>query len=87
MLEETGGRVMTKVGAEGVHSLCVPDVGIGAAIKVEDGSLRAQHVAVIHLLQQLGVLPADLPPRLADWARKSIRNSRGEVVGEVRADA
>lgn len=87
LLEETDGRVMTKVGAEGVHSLCVPDLGIGAAIKVEDGALRAQHIAVIRLLQQIGALPEELSPRLAEWVRKPIRNTRGETVGEVRSEA
>ena len=86
MLEETDGRVMTKVGAEGVHSLTVPDLGVGAAIKVEDGSLRAQHIAVIRLLQHLDVLPRELSPRLAEWLRKPIRNTRGEIVGELRSE-
>ena len=29
-------------------------------------------------------LPADLPPRLAEFMRRPLRNTRGEVVGEVR---
>lgn len=84
MLEETDGAVIAKVGAEGVHSVTVPSAGLGAAIKVEDGGLRAQHVALIRLLQVLGVLPASLSPRLQEWAVKPIRNTRGETVGEVR---
>ncbi|MEX2181684.1 MAG: asparaginase [Gemmatimonadaceae bacterium] len=84
ILEETDGAVIAKVGAEGVHSVLVPALGIGLALKVEDGALRAQHIAVVHALQQLGVLPADLSPRLADFAAKPLRNTRGEQVGEVR---
>lgn len=83
MLQETDGRVMTKVGAEGVHSITVPERGIGATIKVEDGAIRAQHAAVVELLRVLDVLP-HVPPRLADFVRKSVRNTRGEVVGELR---
>jgi L-asparaginase II len=85
MLQETNGAVITKVGAEGVHSVCVPSAGLGLALKVEDGALRAQHIAVIRALQLLDVLPASLSPRLAEWAYKPIRNTRGEIVGEVRA--
>ncbi len=85
MLQETNGAVITKVGAEGVHSVSVPSAGLGLAIKVEDGALRAQHIAVIRALQLLDVLPATLPPRLAEWAYKPIRNTRGELVGEVRS--
>jgi L-asparaginase II len=84
MLESTEGGVISLVGAEGVHSVTVPSLGIGFAIKVEDGAIRAQHVAVLHALQQLGVLPAELPPRLADFAGKVVRNTRGEQVGDVR---
>jgi L-asparaginase II len=83
--EETGGRIIAKVGAEGVHSLAIPERGLGIALKAEDGALRAQHPAAIAALIQLGELPTPLPPRLADFLRRPIRNSRGETVGEVRA--
>ena len=83
LLEETEGRVLAKVGAEGVHSAAVLDRGIGLAIKVEDGNARAQYPAVLRLLQHLGALPATLPPRLADIATRPVRNTRGERVGTV----
>lgn len=84
LLQETSGAVIAKVGAEGVHSVAVPALGIGLAIKVEDGALRAQQIAVLVALQKLGILPADLPPRLAEFVMKPVRNTRGEVVGQVR---
>lgn len=87
LLQETDGAVIAKVGAEGVHSVAVPALGIGLALKVEDGALRAQHIAVLVALQQLGVLPADLPPRLADFAHKPVKNTRSERVGEIRPAA
>jgi L-asparaginase II len=86
LLEETDGRAISKVGAEGVHSVSVPSAGLGIAVKVEDGALRAQHIAVIRVLQVLGVLPETLTPRMAEWAMKPLRNTRGEIVGEVRCE-
>jgi L-asparaginase II len=83
LLEETQGEVIGKVGAEGMHSVAVPERGLGLAIKVEDGSQRAQHAAVIRLLQLLRVLPDDLPSRLAPFARSPVVNTRGETVGEL----
>ena len=83
LLEETGGAVLAKVGAEGVHSVALLGRGIGIAIKVEDGSQRAQHPAVLRALQQLGALPDALTPRLAEFLRKPLRNTRNELVGEV----
>jgi L-asparaginase II len=83
LMEETQGSVISKIGAEGVHSVALVDRGIGAAIKVEDGSSRAQYPAVLRLLQVLGALPDVLSPRLAELAVPRLRNTRGEAVGEV----
>ena len=83
VVEETEGRVIPKVGAEGVHSVAVLDQRIGFTIKVEDGATRAQYPAVLRMLQYLGALPETLAPPLADYARTRIRNTRGEVVGEL----
>lgn len=84
LIEETHGRLISKVGAEGVHAVTIPAEGIAIAIKVEDGAARAQHPAVLKLLQMLGFLPSALPQRLAAFARTPIVNTRNEVVGDVR---
>jgi L-asparaginase II len=83
LIEATEGRVISKIGAEGVHSLAIIDDGIGIAVKVEDGAQRAQFPAVLRVLQHFGALPAELPPRLAEYMPRLLRNTRGEVVGEV----
>ena len=84
IIEATEGRVIAKVGAEGVHSIAIIDEGIGIALKVECGAQRAQFPAVISVLQHYGALPRDLPPSLAEFSHKQLRNTRGEVVGDVR---
>ena len=84
LIEATEGRVIAKIGAEGVHTVALVDEGIGIAVKVEDGAMRAQFPAVLQVLQQLGALSLDLPPRLAEFMHRAVRNTRGEVVGEVR---
>src|SRR3954468_12244817 len=66
-IEATEGRVIAKIGAEGIHSVAIVDEGIGIAVKVEDGAQRAQFPAVIRVLQHFGALPAALPPRLAEF--------------------
>ena len=84
LIEETDGRVVAKIGAEGVHCVAVPDLGVGFAIKVDDGAQRAQIPVVLRVLQLLDVLPSELPARLEEFHRRPIRNTRGEVVGEIR---
>ncbi len=87
LIEESGGRVLPKVGAEGVHTVAALDLALGIAVKAEDGAQRAQYPAVLRALQLVGALPDVLPPRLADFIRRPVRNTRGEVVGEVRPAA
>ncbi|MEO5579240.1 MAG: asparaginase [Gemmatimonadaceae bacterium] len=83
LIEESEGRILSKIGAEGIHSAVILESAIGIAVKVEDGNQRAQFPALLQLLQNLGALPADLPPRLAEFKRKPLRNTRNEVIGDV----
>ena len=84
LIEETQGRMIAKVGAEGVHCVAVPEAGIGIALKVDDGAQRGQFPAVLRLLQLVGALPDRLPPRLEEFLRRPVRNTRGETVGQIR---
>ena len=84
LIEESEGRIVSKVGAEGVHSAMLVDRGVGVTIKVEDGATRAQYPAMLRALQLLDALPRDLPLRLDEFLRRPVRNTRGETVGEVR---
>jgi L-asparaginase II len=86
LIEETEGRVVSKIGAEGVHSVAVPSRGLGIALKVEDGAQRAQFAGVVRVLQYLDVLPRRLSARLEEFVHRPIRNTRGEVVGELRVE-
>jgi L-asparaginase II len=82
-----GGRVVCKVGAEGVHSAAILDAGIGIAIKVEDGHARAQVPAMLAVLEAHGAFPEGVPPTLHRYARRAVRDTRGLSVGVIRVDA
>ncbi len=84
LIEETDGRIVAKIGAEGVHSAAILDQEVGVAVKVEDGASRAQFPALVRLLQLLDALPQALPARLDEFLKRQIRNTRGEAVGEIR---
>jgi L-asparaginase II len=68
---------IAKGGAEGLLCAASPD-GIGIALKVEDGAGRAVKSAVAALLRRLAIDTKDL-------GVTPVTNSRGEVVGELRA--
>lgn len=85
------GRVISKVGAEGVYTAGIkPSAewpnGLGLAIKIEDGDdKRARPTVVIESLRQLGVLRDESLEAVAKYAFFPVRNRRGDLVGEIRA--
>lgn len=81
----TAGRILGKVGAEGIYGVAVVDKGWGIAVKVEDGASRGLYPAVMRILEDLGLLSAGERERLAPHAAPEVRNHRGEVVGAVRS--
>lgn len=91
MMRVAGGRIVSKIGAEGVYTVGVlPSErfprGLGLALKIEDGEdRRARPTVVIESLRQLGALDAEAHAALAPYASFAVRNHRGDKVGEVRA--
>ena len=83
LMEASEGRIVCKIGAEGVHTIGLLERNIGIAVKVEDGSPRAQYPAVIAVLEHLDMFPRGLPDSLREYALRPIRNTRGETVGEI----
>src|SRR5213594_599571 len=75
------GRVITKVGAEGVYCALLLRERLGVALKVQDGHGVAAALAIDAVLEELGLRPR--PPSLA--ARPNV-NTRGEIVGELRVN-
>lgn len=84
LIRVTGGRLLGKVGAEGVYGVAVTDRGWGVAVKVEDGGSRGLYPAVVRALELLGLLADAEAAALAAHARPAVRTHRGETVGEVR---
>jgi len=81
MMRAHPGRVVAKVGAEGVYSACLIREALGVTLKVEDGHSVASALAIAAVLAELG-----LKPQPASLLKKPITNSRGETVGEMRAN-
>jgi len=71
-----------KGGAEGVHCVALPELGLGIALKIDDGAKRGAEAVMAHLLAALmpkarAVLAEPLAGELRSW--------RGQKVGGVRA--
>lgn len=83
--EATGGRVVSKGGAEGVLCFAIRDRGLGVTFKVEDGSSRTHGHIALAILRQLDALSAEEDQRLAALWRTDIRDNRDQHVGDARA--
>lgn len=91
IMQAGSGRLISKVGAEGVYTVGVLPCeewpqGFGLALKIEDGDdHRARPVVVIESLRQLGILADESLEAVARYAFFPVRNRTGDVVGEVTA--
>lgn len=79
-----GPRVLVKTGAEGVFCGSLPQLGLGIAIKCDDGSGRAAEATIAALISRL--LPLEDTERsiLASFARPILRNWNGIEVGSLK---
>ena len=84
IVRATGGRVLAKVGAEGVFAALVPGAELGVVLKVHDGAKRAAAPALIGVLRSLNVLTGEEVASLAPYAEPDVLNTRGERVGAIR---
>jgi len=79
LMRAAAGKAAVKIGAEGVYAAMLPGLGLGVAIKIDDGAGRGAETAIAAVLEKLGVIPPD-----SELVRAPIRNTRDTVVGERR---
>jgi len=79
-----GETALVKTGAEGVYCGAFPTLGLGLALKCDDGAGRAAEVMLMRLLQRLQLLDEAAAADLADLARSPVRSRAGDRVGEIR---
>jgi L-asparaginase II len=76
-----GDAAFVKTGAEGVHAGALPGLGLGFAIKADDGGNRAADACAAAVLARfLGASAV-----VEKWAAQRLVNWNGIEVGEVRA--
>ena len=83
-MEAANGAFAVKTGAEGVHGAILPELGLGVAVKIDDGARRAAQVAMAAILDYLGVLDGGAKVALAGFLETPVLNEKGERVGEIR---
>lgn len=84
-MQAAPGDWVAKVGADGVQAIGVRSAGLGIAIKMADGNMRALYTAAVAVLQQLQLVASPETTPLAPWLRPQLKNYKGLHTGEVRA--
>ena len=83
LMRAMDGKVAIKTGAEGVFAAIIPELGLGVALKIEDGATRASECAITALLVRLGVAdPAH--PIVQKYLFRDQRNCNDFSVGSIR---
>lgn len=79
VIKTTQGRVVCKGGAGGVQVGILPSLGLGLALKIDDGNTKAAEVAFLALLRSLGAIDDDLCEKLD--VRPPLMTHTGKTVG------
>ena len=88
LMERLGARVFCKVGAEGVHCAAIPELGLGVAIKMDDGNTsRACEVVMAAVVERLLPLNDADAVFVRGFSDLTMKNWNGIEVGQLRAAA
>ena len=87
LMRAAPGRIFVKTGAEGVYCGAVPELGVGIAIKCDDGAGRGAEVVVASVLAKLLKSDTALSSKLMEIARPPVESRVGAKVGTLRPTA
>lgn len=83
VMKIVGLKAVIKTGAEGVYCAALPTLGLGVALKIDDGGGRAAEVAMGHLLRELKLLTDDENSALQEALTPAVTNRAGLQTGQV----
>lgn len=83
IMQAVPGHVFAKTGAEGVYCAAIPKLGIGIALKIDDGAGRAAEVALAAALAKV-LRGGDKADTLRALSARTLTNWKGVQVGELR---
>ncbi len=84
LMQTLDNRAFVKVGAEGVYTMSLPELGLGIAMKSRDGSFRAVEVAVSQLACDLLKLDEVDVQKMKPLTNPILKNWNGIEVGSAR---
>jgi len=85
VMSALGERLFCKGGAEGVHCAALPELGLGVAIKIDDGAGRGSEAVMGAVVSRFLRLSEPERDALAPMFAPVLTNWNGIRVGEIRA--
>ena len=83
LIRATGGRVFTKLGAEGIFVCGVRGTGFGLCITVDDGNERGFNALALTILRDHDLITAAEFDGLADWNSLERKNADNISTGQI----
>ncbi len=83
VVEKSEGKILVKMGADGVFTGWLPEKKWGIALRIDDGNLKAAEVAMADLIKRLRVLKKD--DFLDDWIYQPIKTWTKIKVGQFQS--
>lgn len=87
LMQAAPGRIFVKTGAEGVYCAALPELGLGIALKCDDGAGRAAEVMIAAVLAKLLRSDETLAAKLMRLAHPPVESRVGAKVGTLRPTA
>jgi len=82
----SGGKVVSKAGAEALQCFGIVGENLGVAVRILDGNNRANGCVVAEVLRQMGILSKSDLKKMEKFAYPKIKNWSGMEVGYIKAD-
>ncbi|RWD72619.1 asparaginase [Mesorhizobium sp.] len=87
LMQAAPGRIFVKTGAEGVYCAALPELGLGIALKCDDGAGRGAEVMIAAVLAKLLRADEAVAARLTQLAHPAVESRTGVKVGLLRPTA
>jgi L-asparaginase II len=84
IMKQFGAHVLVKTGAEGVFCGALPELGLGIALKCDDGATRASEAAMAAIIARVLPMSDEERRSLNRFLRPTLRNWNGIEVGGLR---
>lgn len=86
LMRVTRGKLVAKVGSDGVYCVGVARRDVGIAVKIEDGNMRVLSSVVLEALKQLEMISDEELAELKHFHIRDIKNSQGDKIGEIKPE-